>query len=148
MSLAYPFGIDSVNLRNRDRIYGICYLGLVLLKIRHLTKQLIFPRTHFFTLSKVRRNPFQHPFSLKINASFLITQHGGSGACGGMRRSFRHFRHSATCRFYISRVSVFFEKSFRVPKVLQRATVTSASIHAMRHPMMLMGLRMEFVTYH
>ena len=40
---------------------------------------------------------FQYPLSLKINTPFLITQHGGSDACGGMAekllRHFRHFRH-------------------------------------------------------
>ena len=33
--------------------------------------------------SKVRRNSFQNPISLKISTRFLITQHGGSGACDG-----------------------------------------------------------------
>ena len=33
--------------------------------------------------SKVRRNSFQNPISLKISTRFLFTQHGGSGACGG-----------------------------------------------------------------
>jgi hypothetical protein len=45
---------------------------------------------------KVRRNPFQDAFSLKINTPFLITQHGRSDACGGMAEKFspfRHFRH-------------------------------------------------------
>ena len=32
---------------------------------------------------KVRRNPLQDHFYLKINAAFLITQYGGSDACGG-----------------------------------------------------------------
>ena len=39
---------------------------------------------------------FQYPLSLKINTPFLITQHGGSDACGGMAEKFppfRHFRH-------------------------------------------------------
>ena len=34
-----------------------------------------FLRTHSLTFSKVRRNPFQNPFSLKINAPLLITQY-------------------------------------------------------------------------
>ena len=38
----------------------------------------------FIPPQKVRRNSPQDYFSLKINAAFLITQHGGSGACGGM----------------------------------------------------------------
>jgi hypothetical protein len=42
-----------------------------------------FLRIHSRTFSKVRRNPFEHPFSLKINVPFLITQYDGSGAYGG-----------------------------------------------------------------
>ena len=42
---------------------------------------------------KVRRNPFLRVFFLKINAPFLITLHGGNGACGGNFPPFRHFRH-------------------------------------------------------
>ena len=36
---------------------------------------------------------FQYPLSLKINTPFLITQHGGSDACGGMAEKFPPFRH-------------------------------------------------------
>ena len=42
-----------------------------------------FLRIYSRTFLKVRRNPLQDHFSLKINDPFLITQHGGSGACGG-----------------------------------------------------------------
>ena len=42
-----------------------------------------FLRTHVRPSKKVRRNSFQHPFSLKIKAPILITLHDGSGACGG-----------------------------------------------------------------
>jgi hypothetical protein len=34
---------------------------------------------------------FQYPLSLKINTPFLITQHGGSDACGGMAEKFPPF---------------------------------------------------------
>ena len=34
-----------------------------------------FLRTDSQKVSNVRRNPFQHPFSLKINTPFLITQY-------------------------------------------------------------------------
>ena len=47
----------------------------------------------FSALLKVRRNPFLIVFSLKINAPFLFTQHGGSGACDGNFPPFRHFHH-------------------------------------------------------
>ena len=42
----------------------------------------------FIPPQKVRRNWFQDPFSLKINAAFLIAQSGGSGACGGSGEEF------------------------------------------------------------
>jgi len=61
-----------------------------------------FLRTFSHTFSKVRRNPFSAPFSLKINAAFLITQHGGSGACGGMAETFPllpPFRHMSFLYF-------------------------------------------------
>ena len=47
---------------------------------------------------------FQYPLSLKINTPFLITQHGGSDACGGMAEKFppfRHFRHMSFS-FYLA----------------------------------------------
>ena len=47
-----------------------------------------FLRTHSYTLSKVRRNSPQDYFSLKINTPFLIIQHGGIDACGGMAEKF------------------------------------------------------------
>ena len=50
-----------------------------------------FLRIHSRTFSKVRRNPLQDHFYLRINTPFLITQHGGSGACGGMAEKFPPF---------------------------------------------------------
>ena len=34
-----------------------------------------FPRTHLRTFKKVRENPFQNFFSLKISTSFFVTQY-------------------------------------------------------------------------
>ena len=48
---------------------------------------------------------FQYPLSLKINTPFLITQHGGSDACGGMAEKFpplppfRHMSFSCNLSF-------------------------------------------------
>ena len=90
----------------------------MILKINKLTPCAFFPRTfceHILKLSqKSAEILFQYPLSLKINTPFLITQHGGSGACGGMAEKFPPlppFRHMSFS--YIPRMRVFLEKSFR-----------------------------------
>ena len=67
-----------------------------------------FLRIHSRTFSKVRRNSFLRVFSMKTNTPFLIMQHGGSG---GMAENFPPHV------IFIFRVSIFFEKSFRVQKM-------------------------------
>ena len=70
-----------------------------------------FLRTYSRTFSKVRRNSFPAHFSLKINTPFLITQHGGSDACGGMAEKFPPFPPLSPHVIFISheflRFSVF-----------------------------------------
>ena len=74
---------------------------------------------HFFIPSqKVRRNPFSAPFSLKINAAFSITQHGGSGACGGMAEKFPPLPPHVVFIFYVRflRFAVFRRDTEPLPK--------------------------------
>ena len=59
---------------------------------------------------------FQYPLSLKINTPFLITQHGGSDACGGMAEKFPPlppFRHMFS---YIPACGVFRKKFLRAER--------------------------------
>ena len=60
-----------------------------------------FLRTLSQPSSKVRRNPFQHPLSLKIKAPVLITQSGIIDIIG----TFNNVNNAknATCHFYILR---------------------------------------------
>ena len=78
-----------------------------------------FPQTYSQTVPNVRRNPFSAPFSLKINAPFLITQHGGTDTCGGMAEKFPPLPPLSPHVIFIFRVrflrfSVFSFQRFRV----------------------------------
>ena len=57
-----------------------------------------FLRTNLRVGEKVRRNPLQKSFSLKINTPFLITQ---MAEVALMSETFRYSATSATCRFYV-----------------------------------------------
>ena len=65
----------------------------------------------FSALLKSPQKSFPAPFSLKINTPFLITQHGGSDACGGMAEKFPPFPPLSPHVIFISheflRFSVF-----------------------------------------
>ena len=67
--------------------------------------------TFSYLLKKSAEILFQYPLSLKINTPFLITQHGGSDACGGMAEKFPPFPPLSPHVIFISheflRFSVF-----------------------------------------
>ena len=71
-----------------------------------------FLRTISQTFSNVRRNPFQNPFSLKINTLLLITQYDIISIIG----IFNNFKMPIMPKmphvFVYSRLSYFFEKVF------------------------------------
>ena len=60
--------------------------------------------------AEVRRKPHQKSFSLKINTPFLNTSNGGTDVCGGSSGNVS--ATSATCRFRLFPLVVFFRKKF------------------------------------
>mgnify|MGYP003467043515 CR=1 FL=1 len=67
-------------LNSHNSLFAHIFFSSHFIRCQRLKEQCPHPTDFLRTLSqpssKVRRNPFQHPFSLKINAAFLIAQSG------------------------------------------------------------------------
>ena len=80
---------------------------------------------------------FQYPLSLKINTPFLITQHGGSDACGGMAEKFPPFPPLSPHVIFISHEFLRFSVFSRIVQCEEELAIAKEGVSVLTHPLVL-----------
>ena len=80
---------------------------------------------------------FQYPLSLKINTQFLITQHGGSDACGGMAEKFPPFPPLSPHVIFISHEFLRFSVFSRIVQCEEELAIAKEGVSVLTHPLVL-----------
>ena len=98
----YIFFHSAQTTNSHNRFFFFCLYGFTSSPDNLLTSILRTFCEHILSPpQKVRRNPLQDHFSLKINTPFLITQ---MAEVALVTETFRHSATSATCRFRVPQV--------------------------------------------
>ena len=93
--------------------------------------------TFSYLLKKSAEILFQYPLSLKINTPFLITQHGGSDACGGMAEKFPPFPPLSPHVIFISHEFLRFSVFSRIVQCEEELAIAKEGVSVLTHPLVL-----------